>query len=342
MNWGEHDGQPVYLFKIINAAGAYIELTNYGATLVSVVVPDRTNNYKNVILGFTSLQGYIDDDCYIGSTIGRYANRIAGAKLKLDDQVYYLETNDGKNTNHGGNRGFNANVFNYNITSDGISFTFLSKDGDEGFPGNMKLTVIYKWSDSNELIITYSAETDRKTVANFTNHAYFNLSDDNAKIFDHFLTVYADNVLETNEEFIPTGLINPAEDIAFSNSSIRNKIMIDPGNIVGLNDCYILNSQSNGLPRKAARLFEKISGRNLEVFTTYPAIIVYTADTLQSKHPGNHLSTYEAFDGICLECQYFPDSPGHPNFPTTILEAGDIYNETIIYKFSNIEWPATI
>jgi aldose 1-epimerase len=137
MNWGEHDGQPVYLFKIINAAGAYIELTNYGATLVSVVVPDRTNNYKNVILGFTSLQGYIDDDCYIGSTIGRYANRIAGAKLKLDDQVYYLETNDGKNTNHGGNRGFNANVFNYNITSDGISFTFLSKDGDEGFPGNM-------------------------------------------------------------------------------------------------------------------------------------------------------------------------------------------------------------
>jgi aldose 1-epimerase len=332
-SWGEHMGQPVYLFKIENTSGAYVELSNYGATLVSAVVTDAHGLYGNVVLGFSSLQAYIDDKCYIGSTIGRYANRIGGARFVMDETTYRLEKNDGQNSNHGGNSGFNSKVFDYAITDDGVSFSLQSKDGDGGYPGNLDLTVNYRFTDLNELIITYQASTDKKTVSNFTNHAYFNLSNDGAKIFDHSLTVYADQVLESDAEYIPTGLIKPTGDIAFANTSIRSRMVIKDDGITGLNDCYVLHEQSNASCKLAAELFEKRSGRKLEVFTSYPAIMVYTADYLQSKYPGHHLQNYGAFDGLCLECEYYPDSPNHPNFPTTVLDAGAVYQKTIIYKF---------
>jgi aldose 1-epimerase len=331
--WGEYTGQPVYLFKLENASGAYVELTNYGATLVSAVVPDAYGLYGNVVLGFSSLQAYIDDKCYIGSTIGRYANRIGGAKFVLDDTTYFLENNDGPNTNHGGSSGFNSNVFSSVLINDSVSFSLQSKDGDGGYPGNLDLTVNYRFTDLNELIITYHALTDKKTVANFTNHAYFNLSNDGGKIFDHSLTVSADQVLESGAEYIPTGLIKPTGDMTLANTPIRARMVVKKDAITGLNDCYILHEQSNTPYKPAAQLIEKISGRKLEVFTSYPAIMVYTADYLQSKHPGHHLQPYGAFDGLCLECQYYPDSPNHPHFPTTVLDAGAIYQETIIYKF---------
>jgi aldose 1-epimerase len=334
--WGEHADQPVCLFKMENAGGAYVELTNYGATLVAVVVPDAQGVYGNVVLGFTSLQAYIDDSCYIGSTIGRYANRIGGAQFKLDGITYHLENNDGQNTNHGGYSGFNAKVFEYAITADGLFFSISSKDGDGGYPGNLDLTVQYQWTDQNELIISYHVSADEKTIANFTNHAYFNLSNDGSKIFDHLLTVYADKVLESDAEYIPTGLIKPAGDIAFTYDSIASKMIIQDDSITGLNDCYLLPEQTTILHKQAAELIEKKSGRKLEVFTTYPAMMVYTGDYLQSKYPGNRGQEYSPFDGLCLECQYYPDSPNHESFPTTVLEAGDTYHETIIYKFSNI------
>jgi aldose 1-epimerase len=331
--WGEHAGKQVFLFKMENTSGAYVELTNYGATLVSVVVPDAHGFYGNVVLGYASLQAYVDDNCYIGSTIGRYANRIAGAKFKLDDTTYNLENNDGKNTNHGGYSGFNSRVFDYVITDDGLSFSMQSKDGDGGYPGNLELTVNYRWTDLNELIISYQASTDKKTVANFTNHAYFNLSNDGAKIFDHSLTVYADNILESDAEYIPTGLIKPAGELKFEGTSIRNKMLIKVDGITGINDCYLLNNQSDVNYKQAAELFEKRSGRKLGVFTTYPAMMLYTADYLQSEYPGHSGNQYNPFEGLCLECQYYPDSPNHANFPTTVLEVGDTYQETIIYKF---------
>lgn len=332
--WGEHAGEPVYLFKIENADGAYVELSNYGATLVSVLVPDTRNVLGDVVLGFSSLQAYLDDNCYIGSTIGRFANRIGQAKFKLDDVTYYLENNEGQNANHGGNNGFNSQVFNYQINADGIVFSIHSKDGNGGYPGNIDLEVNYRWTDLNELIISYQALTDKKTVVNFTNHAYFNLSNNGCKIFDHLLTVNADKVLESDGEYVPTGVIKPIGNMGLAGTAIRNHMIINDDSIKGLNDCYILNRQV-GTPRKpAAELYEKKSGRKLQVFTSYPAVIVYTADYLQSEHPGHKSIPYSPFDGLCLECQHYPDSPNHANFPTTVLEPGDTYQETIIYKFS--------
>jgi aldose 1-epimerase len=333
--WGEYAGRPVYLFKIENAGGAYVELTNYGATLVSAVVPDAHGAYTNVVLGFSSLQAYIDDASYMGSTIGRYANRINGAKFMLDGVTYFLEKNEGQHTNHGGNHGFNSRVFDYLVTDDGLSFGIKSEDGEGGYPGNLELTVNYRFTDQNELVITYQASTDKKTVANFTNHAYFNLSNDGSKIFDHSLTVYAGNILDNKAEYIPSGLVKPAGDIALTGTSIRNKMTVKDDGIAGLNDCYILDEQNNNSIKPAAKLFEKRSGRKLEVFTTYPALMVYTADYLESKHLGHNLCKYSPFDGLCLECQYFPDSPNHQHFPSTTLEAGALYQETIIYKFSS-------
>jgi aldose 1-epimerase len=332
--WGEYDGQPVYLFKLENANGACVGLTNYGATLVSAVVPDAHGVYGNAVLGFSSLQAYIDDECYVGSTIGRYANRISGAKFELDDTAYYLEANDGQNTNHGGNRGFNSMVFQYAIIPGGVSFTLFSPDGESGFPGNLDLKVTYRWTALNELITRYEATSDKKTVANFTNHAYFNLSANCDKIFDHQLTIFADEVLEKDSAYIPTGLTKPADDLYFKNSTIRNKMMVNKGELTGLNDCYLLNENDSRLLKPAAQLVETKSKRKLEVFTTYPSIIVYTGDFLQSTYLGHHLRPYGSFDGICLECQYYPDSPNHSNFPSTVLEAGELYDETIIYKFS--------
>lgn len=332
--WGEYAGQPVYLFKIEHANGSYIELTNYGATLVSAVVPDADGHYGHVVLGFDSLQAYVDDRSYLGSTIGRYANRIGGAKFMMDDVTYHLEKNDGQNTNHGGNNGFNSQVFDSFITDDGISFQLKSEDGDGGYPGNLDLTVNYQFTEFDELIITYQAITDKKTVANFTNHAYFNLSNDGSKVFDHSLKVYADQVLEKNAAYIPTGLIRPAAEIAFDGNTIRSRMTVNDDGITGLNDCYLLPEPVDTLHKLAAELYEKQSGRRLEIYTTYPAVMVYTADYLQSEHLGHGSIPYRPFDGVCLECQYYPDSPNHLNFPATILEPGEVYHEAIIYKFS--------
>ncbi|MGN8069472.1 aldose epimerase family protein [Mucilaginibacter sp. SG564] len=331
--WGDHAGESVCLFKMENTHGAYVELTNYGATLVSVVVPDRHGVNSNVVLGFPSLQAYLDDDCYIGSTIGRYANRIGRARFELDDTTWHLDNNDGENTNHGGNNGFNRRVFKYAITAEGLFFTIQSPDGDGGYPGNLELTVHYVWTELNELIISYYASTDKRTVANFTNHAYFNLSNDGAKIFDHTLTIHADSLLQNNAEYIPTGVIEPVGYKKFSYNAIKNKMMVNDDHITGLNDCYILDEQPGAYHKRAAELSEKTSGRKLEIFTTYPAMLVYTGDYLQSKHLGYHHQPYSPFDGVCLECQYYPDSPNHSSFPATVLNPGDTYHESIIYKF---------
>lgn len=333
--WGEYLGEPVYLFKLVNAGGYYVELSNYGATLVAAVVPDKQNKPGNVVLGFPTLQGYLNDDCYLGSTIGRFANRIAGAKFTLDGVVYQLENNDGENTNHGGKAGFNTKVFDYVITENGLSFSILSADGDGGYPGNLQLTVNYQWTDLNELIITYTAVSDKKTIANFTNHAYFNLSNDGHKIHDHYLTIYADGVLASDDQYIPTGAIDTSGSKTFNNIPVKNNMTINGDNITGLNDCYVLN-ESNERFKPAADLYDKTSGRKLEVFTTYPAILLYTADFLRSEIPGHNGFPYKSFDGLCLECQYCPDSPNQSDFQSAVLNAGDVYNQTIVYKFSTV------
>ncbi|HKG05333.1 MAG TPA: aldose epimerase family protein [Pedobacter sp.] len=333
--WDVYDWRPVRLFKMENSSGAYIELSNYGATLVSVYVPDEHGRLDNVVLGYPTLQGYLKDTAYMGATIGRFANRIAFATFELDGMNCRLEDNDNGNSNHGGSSGFHSKVFDFEITDDLLIFNLESPDGEGGYPGNLRLQVTYQWTEASELIIDYRASCDRKTIANFTNHAYFNLSSDQKKIFDHRLTVYADQLLEASVNYIPTGRILACDGLKFNQTLISDKIRIEGDRIEGLNVCYVLNDREKTI-RPAAKLQDESSGRMMEVYTSYPGMMLYTGDFLNSVHPGQGGESYAAFDGLCLECQYFPDSPNQSGFPSIVLNAGEVYKHTIVFKFGII------
>jgi aldose 1-epimerase len=332
-NFGIHNDKELLLFTLKNADGAFVELTNYGATIVSVVVPDRDGESEPVVHGFDEPEGYLADNCYIGSTIGRFANRIGNAAFELDGKQYYLEANDNANSNHGGSSGYNLRVFDYKIEDDKLSFTLFSPDGDGRFPGDLELTVTYQWTENNQLKITYLAETDQSTIANFTNHAYFNLSGNGGSMLNHQLTIYADQVLESDKEYIPTGKVITAGKRAFSGDRIVDKIK--ENNEEGFNHYYILNNQDDNI-RLAAVLDDEGSGRRLNVYTTYPGLMFYTGDFLESTHPGHLGKSYKPLDGLCLECQFYPDAPNHGSFPSAVLNPGEQYREEIIYEFTLI------
>ena len=331
--WGTHGGKDVFLFKLENASGAFVEITNYGATVVSIVVPDRNGKLENTVIGFPSLEGYVNDRCYIGSTIGRYANRIGGAAFTLDGVVYTLDKNDNQNNNHGGFSGFHAKVFDFYVGTDSLSFSWTSADGEGGFPGQVDFLVTYSWNDDHELSIRFTAASDKKTVLNFTNHAYFNLAPDHGDILEHELTLHADEMLETGRDYIPTGVIAHVAGNDFRQTRLRDRVKFTGPSQTGVNSYYILKNDDNTGMRCAGILKEGTSGRSLEIFTTYPGVQLYTGDYLESKHLSSRLKQIHPFDGLCLECQHYPDAPRHDNFPTTILEPGQAYDQRIVYKF---------
>lgn len=332
--WGTFEGKDVYLFKLMNSSGAFVELTNYGASIVSIVVPDKHGVLGNVVVGFPSLEGYINDRCYIGSTIGRYANRIKGARFVLDNITYYLEKNDGFNSNHGGRSGFHNRIYDFEIKGDSVSFTLLSKDSEGGYPGNVKFKVGYTWNDGNALTIRYEAVSDRRTVLNFTNHAYFNLAMEKGNILAHELTINAREMLVMGSDHIPTGSIVPVMDKSFHKVVIRNKIACEGDTMKGLNNYYILERQEEKKLNQACILAEATSGRVLEIFTTYPGVQFYTGHFLKGKVPTHSFRFPGPFDGLCLECQHYPDAPNHADFPSATVNAGQRYEETIIFRFS--------
>lgn len=319
--WGVVEGKDVYLIKMENQRGSYVELTNYGATLVSVYTPDKMGNYGNVVLGFQDLAGYQNDRCYLGSTVGRFANRIGQAKFTLDGVLYQLDPNDNGNCNHSGDAGFNSRVFEMQINGPIVSFDIDSADGDGGFPGNLKLRVSYQWTEEDELLINYHAVSDRKTIVNLTNHAYFNLNTEGSDVFDHELSIQADKRLSVWADYVSTGLVIPAASLSFRREKIGDKMNRVNGAPSGVNAFYVLNKTKAATP--ACQLHHRSSGRKLEVFTSYPGVLLYTGDFLP-----------EPFSGLALECQNFPDSPNHPNFPSSVLNAGEIYSHHIYFKFS--------
>ncbi|MBL0745515.1 aldose epimerase family protein [Chryseolinea lacunae] len=331
--WGTFEGKDVFLFRLKNASGAYVELTNYGATLVSVVVPDKTGNLESVVLGFPSLEGYLHDRCYIGSTIGRFANRIGNARFTLDGVTYALDKNDNTNSNHGGPSGFHARVFDFAISDDAVTFMLTSENGEGGFPGKIDFKVKYSWSDDCALAIRFNAVADKRTVLNFTNHAYFNLSPGDGDILNHELTLHADSLASTDKQYIPTGVIAPANDLLFKRHKIRERVKVSDNTMTGVNSYYILNPKEDKILRPAGKMTAQSSGRTLDVFTTYPGVQVYTGDFLHASHTSNLSRPPASFDGLCLECQHYPDAPNHPNFPSTVFDAGQVYDETIVYKF---------
>jgi len=336
-SFGTFRDSGLLLFRLTNNSGAYAELTNYGATIVSVVVPDKNGKPGNVVLGFDEPAGYLDDTCYIGSTIGRFANRIANARFCLNGIAYQLDANDNGNSNHGGKSGFNYRVFDYEIGEESLIFKLTSADGDGGFPGRLGLQVVYEWTDDNRLKITYLAEAGKPTIANFTNHAYFNLSGKAGNMPDHILTINGDMILDADVAYIPNGRVIQAGSKTFNNDVIGKKM--NEYGIEGFNDYYILNDAGGGL-KHAATLEDPASGREMNVFTTYPGLMFYTGDFLQSNYPGHTGKPYHPFDGLCLECQFYPDAPNHPDFPSAVLLPGETYHHQVIYEFITTNNPS--
>ncbi|MES2375489.1 MAG: aldose epimerase family protein [Bacteroidota bacterium] len=318
--WGTAHNQDVFLFKMENNAGAFVEVTNYGATLVSVNVPDKDGRLGNVIIGFSTLAGYLDDTCYIGSTIGRYANRISNAQFNLDGITYQLEANDGVNANHSASSGFNSKVFGFEINDDELVLVLHSSDGDGGYPGNLNLRVTYKWRDDNQLSIQYKAVSDKDTFVNFTNHAYFNLSNGDLTIADHQLDISAKDIVAAGSDYIPTGELIPADPIVLD----VNK---------GINSYYILDDEKLTANNYAAHLTEASSGRTLTLATSYPGIFLYTGDYLDSKHLNLDSRYCQPFEGLCLECQLYPDAMNRSEFPSALLKKHQVYDEYINFKF---------
>jgi aldose 1-epimerase len=333
------EGKPVDLYILENDRGVAARITNYGGILVSLMVPDQAGKVEDVVLGFDNLEGYVQDDCFIGATIGRYANRIGKGTFILDGKKYKLALNDGPNHLHGGIKGFNKVIWDAEPQQAadmvGLKLHYLSRAGEENYPGNLDCTVIYWLSNGNEIIIEYSATTDKATPVNLTNHSYFNLAGQGkGKILDHVLMINADRYTVFDPTSIPTGEIAEVKNTPLDfrqPQAIGARINQVKG---GYDHNYVLN-QADGSLRLVARVNESLSGRTMEVHTTKPGMQFYSGNFLTNSIHGKSGKTYDKHCAFCLETQYFPDSPNQPQFPDSILRPGERYYHKMIYSFSN-------
>jgi aldose 1-epimerase len=319
---------------LVNKKRMKVKVLNYGATVSQIFVPDRAGNFCDVVLGFDSIKSYFDRNPYFGCLVGRYANRIAKAQFVMNNDTFKLFPNTNGNSIHGGAKGFNKKIWDIiSFTDSSLVLSYLSKDGEEGFPGNLKVQVTYIVSSANELIINYSATTDKPTPVNLTNHSYFNLSAGaDPTILNHELYINADRFTEVSETLIPTGLMSEVKkgpmDFTISKRVGQDLEQI-PG---GYDHNYVLNKSVGNLSL-AAVLYDPLSGRGIEVRTTQPGIQFYSGNFLSTSIVGKNGTNYQKYSGLCLETQHFPDSPNHPEFPSTILSPGEKFKETTIYKF---------
>ena len=347
-SWGKTpDGVEVGLYTLTNKNGMEVAITTYGGAVVSLKVPDRHGTLEDVVLGYDSLDGYVNDKVYFGAIIGRYGNRIGHAKFTLDGKTYTLAKNNGENTLHGGIKGFNKAVWTAKEipAKDGqaLELTYLSKDGEEGFPGNLHVRVVYTLTDSNELKIEYSATTDKDTVVNLTNHSYFNLlgvGPGTGDVLGHVLMIEADKFTPVDSGLIPTGELRDVAGTPFDfrkPTAIGARINDDNEQLKlagGYDHNFVLRRKLGAPISLAARVVEPASGRILEVWTTEPGMQLYTGNFLDGSIHGKGGVVYTKHMAFCLETQHFPDSPNHPKFPTTELKPGERYHTTTIYKFS--------
>ena len=334
------DGRQVNLYELTNAKGLRAEIINYGTILVSLQVPDRDGNSADVVLGFDDLDSYIKRNPLFGAIVGRYANRIADASFMLDGKEHKLTANAGKNHIHGGrNKRFDKVLWDaesYTSSEEvGVKLSYLSKDGDEGFPGNLKCTVTYTLTNNNELKISYQATTDKPTIVNLTNHSYFNLAGaGNGDILDHEMIINADYYTPSDKALIPTGEIHSVKDtpLDFTSPMTIGARISQLTQTHGYDHNYVLKN-SDGSLILAAKVYEPNSGHIMEVYTTEPGMQFYTANGMRDIK-GKNGKIYNRYYGFCLETQHFPDSPNKPHFPSTVLRPGETYNTTTIFKFS--------
>ena len=336
------DGEEVERFRLQNTAGAEATIITYGATLVSLATPDRDGIIEDIVLGHDSLDGYLEANPYFGSIVGRYANRIAGGSFTLDGETYTLARNNGPNHLHGGLKGFDkANWEVEQIIEDanqvGISLNYVSADGEEGYPGTLDVRVTYLLTEDNRLIVDYEATTDKATPVNLTQHAYFNLAGGNS-VEDHHLTLAASHYTPVDSTLIPTGEIRSVEGTAFDfrrGKRIGEQIDDDDQQLLyggGYDHNFVLDRVSGDLIL-AATVLEPESGRILEVHTTKPGMQFYTGNFLDGSITGKNGVQYGRRSGFCLETQYYPDSPNQPNFPSSVLRPGEVYQTQTVFAF---------
>ncbi len=342
-SFGEVDGKPVELYTLTNRKGAEAKITTYGATVVSLKVPDRNGKSDDIVLGFDNIDGYLQGTSFFGATIGRYGNRIAKGRFTLNGVEYKLATNNEPNHLHGGNKGFDKVIWNakpFNVKGGaGLALNYLSHDGEEGYPGNLSVTVSYTLTDNNELKISYAATTDKDTVVNLTHHSYFNLAGQgNGDVLNHRLMIDAGRFTPTDAGSIPTGELRSVKGTPFDftqPTTIGARINQDDEQLKlakGYDHNYVLNGKA-GVLRKVASVSEPTTGRMMEVWTTEPGMQLYSGNFLDGVK-GKGGKVYQFRNGLCLETQHYPDSPNEPSFPSTVLRKGNTYRTQTIYKFS--------
>ena len=332
------DGAIVEIFTLLNEHGLEARISTYGGAVVSLKTPDRTGQMADIVQGFDSLEGYLNPaEPYFGALIGRYGNRIGHAKFTLDGKVYNLPANDGANTLHGGPKGFDKVVWTPRQLPDGgLELTHISKDGEEGFPGTLKATVVYHLTAANELKIDYTATTDKDTVVNLTNHSYWNLKGaGNGTILDHLLTIPASKFTPVDSGLIPTGELKPVAGTPFDftkPTAIGARIEQNDEQLKlgrGYDHNFVLDRTGSGLSL-AAHVEETTTGRVMEVETTEPAVQFYTGNFLDGTLKGKGGHVYPQRAALCLETQHYPDSPNKPSFPTTELKPGQTYKTVVV------------
>jgi len=339
------DGQEVFLYTLKNASGMEVKITNYGGTIQSIKVPDRDHNFADVVLGFENVEGYQQpkNTAYFGAIIGRYANRLAKGQFVLKGVTYHVPTNDGPNSLHGGTNGFNKKVWDakpmQTVDGPALQLRYLSKDGEEGFPGNLSVTVRYTLDKKDGLHIDYTATTDKETVLNLTNHAYFNLSGaGNPSILKNILTIDADHYTPVDGTLIPTGKVETVSGTPFDfrhATEVGKRIKDNNEQLTlgkGYDHNFVLNHKGD-LQALAAKVEDLSTGRVLEVYTTEPGLQFYTGNFLDGSVTGSIGGPYIYRSALTMETQHYPDSPNHPNFPTTVLEPGETFHSTTIFRF---------
>ena len=341
-SFGKLPGAPeVNLYTLVNHSGITLKVTNYGCRLTSLLLPDKSGKCADVVLGFDSLSGYLSNNPYFGAVVGRYGNRIAKGKFEIDGNQYTLAQNNGVNHLHGGLKGFDKVVW---IAEDfatgnsvGLKLHYLSKDGEEGYPGNLNVDITYTLTDDNKLTIGYNATSDKATPINLTQHSYFNLAG-TGDIKTHELMIASSKYTVVDSTLIPTGELRDVKGTPydFTTPKAIGKDLIATGGIpIGYDHNFVLNTK--GMSDLAARVVEQVSGRTMEVYTDQPGVQFYTSNFLDGTITGKYGRVYTQYSALCLETQHFPDSPNHPAFPTAILKPGETYHTTTIFKFAVVK-----
>ncbi len=340
--WGSAQGKEILKYTLENKAGASVVLSSIGAGIVSINVPDRDGRLADVVIGYPKAESYFGDGPCAGKCPGRYANRIANGKFSLDGEEYTLPVNNGPNHLHGGPDGFQNKVWDSRIDGEAVEFMYYSPDAEMGYPGNLKVVARYQWSEDNRLQLTFTAQSDKATVVNLTNHVYFNLDGEGSgSVLEHVLKLNASEYLPSDPTLIPLG---DSEPVAGTPMDFINpkpigrdiKADFEPLRIgKGYDHCFVIDDYAEGQLADAAQLYSPKSGRKVKISTTQPGIQVYTGNYLDGCPEGKNGHIYHDYDAVALECQHYPDCPNHPDYPSTVLRPGQTYEQAIIWAFES-------